>query len=172
MNLDGPFIALAIISPVIQAIIEIIKAWIPAKNKNNYGVIFKYRGRVITLPNAALWPTLAMFMGVAVCIFLQLDFLQGILSPEQDVKNAGEAISGVASGLGASGANRIRGRMSTALAGTTTDTMDVGPASQKIEQIASVIDGSAAEQLIGQASSNTSRVISQVMETADESTIF
>lgn len=97
---------LSIITAVITSIVEIIKSWIPAKNKDTNGLVFtrKKSRKKIHLPNQAVWPLLSLILGIVIFYAIQWDPIATIIG----INHGGEVLSGAATGLGAQGVYRIK----------------------------------------------------------------
>ena len=113
------------IAAVITSIIEIIKAWIPKKNKDDNGLVFtKKNGKVIHIPNQAVWPIASLVLGIAIFFAIQYDPFSELLG----FGNGGMAVGGAATGLGAQGVYRIKNLAGSKTGGNDATRADkVGP---------------------------------------------
>jgi hypothetical protein len=103
-------------------IVETIKAWIPAKNKNDKGLTWKRGRKVYLIPNQAIWPLVSAGVGIGLFILVNYDPL-GLGG------YAGEAISGLTAGAaGGAGVFRIKNKLGSALGGDdATNAQATGP---------------------------------------------
>ena len=98
---------LAILAGVITAIVEIIKAWVPKKYKDEHGLVFKRKnGKKTHIPNQAIWPLLSFAIGIGIFMILKYNIFEGVLPSTP----ATEAMGGTAAGLGSSGVYRAKNK--------------------------------------------------------------
>jgi hypothetical protein len=128
--MDGSAVAnattLAFIAAFITAIIEVIKAWIPKKYKDEAGLIIPYarEGKHIHIPNQAVWPTLSMAIGMAIFLVLELN----VFGNEIDT-TAGAAITGGATAIGSNAFFRLKTKAGNLFGGNdATNAQNTGPA--------------------------------------------
>lgn len=116
---------LALLAAFITAIVEMIKAWVPAKYKDMNGIIVPYgdAGKHFHVPNQAVWPTLSLLIGIGVFILLKYNILGDIVPT-----NAGAAVSGGAAALGSNGVYRVKNKLGNLFGGTDeTNAQNTGP---------------------------------------------
>ena len=118
------------IAAVITSIIEIIKAWIPKKNKDDNGLVFtKKNGKKVHIPNQAIWPVASLFLGIGIFFAIQYDPFAELLG----FGNGGMAVGGAATGLGAQGVYRIKNLAGSKTGGNDATRADkVGPEMETI----------------------------------------
>lgn len=109
----------------ITFIVEIIKAWIPAKNKDDKGLVFRHKRKTYHIPSQAIWPVVSAGVGVGLFILVNYDPL-GLGG------YAGQAISGLTAGTaGGAGVFRIKNKLGSALGGNdATSAQATGPGSE------------------------------------------
>jgi hypothetical protein len=121
-------VALGFITSVITSAIEIIKAWIPKKNKDDNGLVFtrKKSKKKIHLPNQAVWPLLSLILGIIIFYAIQWDPLASVVG----INRGGEVLTGAATGLGAQGFYRLKNVAGKKTGGThETNAQNTGPLS-------------------------------------------
>jgi hypothetical protein len=117
MDSTTELLVLGILASIIMFFVELIKAWVPAKNKDSDGVIIFYaKGKKhIHIPNAALWPTISLLIGMILFIMLKLN----VFNPVLPSAHATEALSGASAALGSNGAYRVKSATGNLLGGST-----------------------------------------------------
>jgi hypothetical protein len=140
---------LAFIAAFITAIIEVIKAWVPAKFKDAAGIIIPYgkTGKHIHIPNQAVWPTLAMAIGMGVFLVLELN----VFGNEIDT-TAGAAITGGATAIGSNAFFRLKTKAGNLFGGNdSTNAQNTGPAmiaSALADITGTPVDASTLENMV------------------------
>jgi hypothetical protein len=146
MNFDaGTLAALGIISTAITVLVELIKAWIPAKWKDDDGLVFKTKKKkkVIHIPNAAIWPTISLLLGISIFLVLKFNLLQIGSTGDPLAEAASATVSGAATTLGSSAAYRVKNLASAITtsgnigseAGSTVSAQSTGPSSNPLDTI-------------------------------------
>jgi hypothetical protein len=118
---------LALLAAFITAIVEMIKAWVPAKYKDMDGLIVPYsKGKKhFHIPNQAVWPTLSLIIGIGVFLLLKYNVFGTAVD-----SSAGAAVSGGAAALGSNGVYRIKTKLGNLFGGTDdTNAQNTGPGS-------------------------------------------
>ena len=125
MDALGDATLFGIIASIITSIIEIIKAWIPQKNKDDKGLVFtRKNGKKIHIPNQAVWPLASLLLGIAIFFAIQYDPFAQLLG----VDNGGEALGGAFTALGAQGVYRVKNAAGSKVGGNDATRADkVGP---------------------------------------------
>lgn len=125
MDALGDATLFGFIAAVITSIIEIIKAWIPKKNKDDNGLVFtKKNGKKIHIPNQAVWPVVSLLLGIGIFFAIQYDPFAELLG----FGDGGMAIGGAATGLGAQGVYRVKNLAGSKAGGNDATRADkVGP---------------------------------------------
>lgn len=124
------------IASVITSIIEIIKAWIPQKNKDDKGLVFtKKNGKKVHIPNQAIWPLASLLLGIGIFFALQYDPFSNLLG----FGEGGMAVGGAATGLGAQGVYRVKNIAGAKTGGNNATRADkVGPSMESDESSSKV----------------------------------
>jgi len=125
MDTLGDLAILTVIAAFLTAIIEVIKAWVPKKYKDEYGLKFTWRKKkIVHIPSQAVWPVVSLILGVGVFLLLKYNIF-GTDVPNQ---TAAAAVSGGVSSLGSNGVYRIKNLLGTATGGTSeTNAQNTGP---------------------------------------------
>jgi hypothetical protein len=124
MSLDLSILGL--LAAFITAVVELIKAWVPCKFKDEKGILIPRKGKTpLHIPNQAVWPTLSLLIGVGVFLVLQYNIFGDTVNG-----TAGAAVAGGASAMGSNGVFRLKNKLGNLFGGTDdTNAQNSGPKS-------------------------------------------
>lgn len=121
-------LSISALCAAVTFIVELVKAWVPAKYKCDKGLTWKRGRKRYVLPNQCIWPVVSAAVGVGLFILVNYDPL-GLGG------YAGQAISGFTAGTaGGASVFRIKNKAGSALGGTDeTSAQATGPSSTESE---------------------------------------
>jgi hypothetical protein len=148
MDVLGDASVFGLIAAVITSIIEVLKAWIPAKYKDENSIVIYRDGgnKHIHIPNQAIWPLLSLILGIGIFYALQYDPLAAALGVGANT-DGGMAVSGAATGLFAQGVYRTKNLFGTKMGGDpSTDAQSIGPATTVAGMTANPVDPATTDE--------------------------